>query len=100
MSSENTAEISSNGAARTTEHLARKAHETVDRVAEKSAGAEAELRERADQGAEKLRETEERARKAAEESAEKFSGYIRENPMTSAGIAFVAGVFISSMLRR
>lgn len=89
-----------NGAARTTEHLARKAHDTVDRVAEKSAEAESELRERADKGAEKLRETEQKAKEAAEQSAEKVTGYIKDNPMTSAGMAFVAGVFLSSLLRR
>ena len=91
---------SGNAEAPTTENLAHKAHETIDRFARNSAEAEHKVREQAEAAARKARETEERARAAADRSAERVNAYIKENPIMSAGIAFVAGVFISSLLRR
>jgi ElaB/YqjD/DUF883 family membrane-anchored ribosome-binding protein len=84
----------------TTDHLAEKAHEVVDRVAKNSAEAETRIREQADAAAHKVRDAEGRAKAAAERSADKLTSYVEQNPMMSAGIAFVAGVFISSLLRR
>lgn len=84
----------------TTDRLARRAHETVDRVARSSAEAETRLREQAEVAADKVRETEQRARQAAERSADNVAAYIQDNPLLSAGIAFVAGVFLSGLLRR
>jgi len=84
----------------TTDQVARKAHETIDRVAEHSADAEARIREQAGTAADKLRDTEERAREAAEQAIDRAKGFIQENPLMSAGIALVAGVFLSSLLRR
>ncbi len=83
-----------------TEHLAGKAHDPIDRVAESSAEAETKLREQAGAAADRIRDTEERAKAAAERSAESMTGYMRENPLMSAGIAFAAGMLLSGMLRR
>jgi ElaB/YqjD/DUF883 family membrane-anchored ribosome-binding protein len=84
----------------TTDFLAEKAHETIDRVAKGSAEAETKIREKAEGAAERIRETEERAKAAVDRSTDTVAAYIRDNPMMSAGIAFVAGVFASSLLRR
>lgn len=84
----------------TTEHLAAKAHETVDRVARTAAEAEEEVRARAAEVARKARQSEERAMQAAEESLGKAEAYVRKNPLLSAGIAFAAGVALSALLRR
>lgn len=84
----------------TTDYLADKAHETVDRMAKGSADAETKIREKAEVAAEKLRDTEKRAKEAVDRSTEGVTDYIRENPLMSAGMAFVAGVFLSGLLRR
>ena len=87
-------------AGQTTDHLAAKAHETVDRVARTAAEAEADVRARAADVARKARQSEERAIEAAEETLSKAEAYVRKNPLLSAGIAFAAGVALSTLLRR
>ncbi len=86
--------------AATTEALASKAHETIDRFADRSARAESRIRDEADAAVKKVRETEKQARDAADKSAEQVMDYVKENPLMSAGIAFVAGALLSSFLRR
>jgi ElaB/YqjD/DUF883 family membrane-anchored ribosome-binding protein len=87
-------------AAAATDHLASRAHETIDRVANSAAEAELRIREGAEAAASKVKESEERARQLASDSAEQVSGYIKQNPLLCAGIAFAAGVVLSSLLRR
>jgi ElaB/YqjD/DUF883 family membrane-anchored ribosome-binding protein len=86
--------------ATTTEHVAGKAHEAIDRIAQNTADAELKVRERAEAAANRVRETEERARAAADHSIERVSGYIQSNPLMSAGMAFAAGVVLSKLLQR
>jgi len=100
MSSETAQTARTNGASQLTDQVARKAHQTIDGAAKISAGAEAKVREQAEVAADKLKETEGRAREAARQSVDDMSGYIKSNPLMSAGIAFAAGVVISSLLRR
>lgn len=85
---------------RATDRLSQAAHETVDRVAERAARAEEQLREAADQAAERARAARERAATEAEATMKRVTGYIQENPLTSAAIAFAAGALISAVLRR
>jgi len=100
MSSESAQTAKSNGTTQLTDQVARKAHDTIDGAAKISAGAEARVREQAEVAADKIKDTEERAREAARQSVDDMSGYIKSNPLTSAGIAFAAGIVISSLLRR
>lgn len=100
---EDTAERSSNSdaaGATTTERLAEKAHKTVDRAAERSAPTERELRDKARRASERLRESEEKARAVASDSARQVESYIERNPFMAAGIALLAGLAISALLRR
>jgi ElaB/YqjD/DUF883 family membrane-anchored ribosome-binding protein len=87
-------------ASSTTDRLAEKAHETVDRVAERSAPAERELREQARKASERVRETEAKARDFAGDSARQLESYIERNPIMGAGVAFLAGLVVSTLLRR
>jgi ElaB/YqjD/DUF883 family membrane-anchored ribosome-binding protein len=84
----------------TTEKIAARAHDTVDRVADRSASAEQKIREQAERASEQFRATEERAKAIATESARTVESYIERNPIMSAGVAFVAGLILSNMLRR
>jgi ElaB/YqjD/DUF883 family membrane-anchored ribosome-binding protein len=91
---------STNGTAPATDHLAQKAHETVDSAAKVSADAETRIREQAEVAAGKFRESEQRARDRVSQSVDEASAYIKTNPLMSASLAFAAGMVLSSLLRR
>ena len=63
----------------TTERVAAKAHETVDSIAERA---------------------ERQVRGAAERTTERAATYLESKPLAVVGIAFVAGVLLSTMIRR
>ena len=86
--------------AHTTDHLAAKMHEAVDRVADTARDAEQGIRARAADLGERARETEERALKALEGNLGRARSYVEENPLLSAGIAFATGVLLSSLFSR
>jgi ElaB/YqjD/DUF883 family membrane-anchored ribosome-binding protein len=74
------------------------AHDTVDRVADVANEAEREVRDRAARTARQAREMGEQAMEAADEHISKLRGYVEENPLLSAGIAFVAGMLVVSLM--
>jgi ElaB/YqjD/DUF883 family membrane-anchored ribosome-binding protein len=84
----------------TTDRLTAKAHETVDTIAERAQRAEREVRGAAARTAEQARELHEHATQRAEETVRRASSYVESNPLAVVGIAFVAGVLLSSLLRR
>ena len=93
------------GTTRTTEHqatdqFAAKAHDTVDRVAERAGRAEQNVRKSAARAKERALEAEEQAMEIADETVQRAHSYIRRNPVVSAGIALAAGFVLSSLLRR
>ena len=85
---------------RVTDSVARAAHEAVDRAAGPAGRAEDRVRRMASEGEERLRERSNEARETTEQALEQFRRYTRENPLASAGIAFVAGVCLSRLLSR
>jgi ElaB/YqjD/DUF883 family membrane-anchored ribosome-binding protein len=78
------------------ERLAAKAHDTVDQVAERAAQAEREMRDAAARTAERVRE----ASATAEQGMRRLAAYLESNPLTCVGVAFAAGMLVSSLLRR
>jgi ElaB/YqjD/DUF883 family membrane-anchored ribosome-binding protein len=84
----------------TTDRLASKAHETIDRVKETADYAEQHARDAAARTAEKAREVRDQVRQTADESYDKARTYVERNPLAAAGIAFAAGLLLSSLLRR
>lgn len=85
---------------RVTEKVARAAHDAVDRAASAAGRAEEGVRHAASEGEQRLRERTAEARESTERALEQFRRYTRENPLTSAGIAFVAGICLSRLLSR
>ena len=83
-----------------TDRLAAKAHEAVDRAAEKSGAAEHEIREQAKRASEQWRRSGAAVREAAGERARQLETFIERNPLLGAGIAFFAGLAVSALLRR
>lgn len=84
----------------TTDHFAAKAHETVDTIAERVQHAEREVRGAAAKTAAQARQIQEDATEKAEESLRRAHSYLESNPLAFVGIAFAAGLLLSSLLRR
>ncbi len=85
---------------RTTDKISQAAHETVDRVAERASRTEEQLRDAADRATEAAHAARERAKVETDATIRKVTGYIQDNPLTSAAIAFAAGAFVAALLRR
>jgi ElaB/YqjD/DUF883 family membrane-anchored ribosome-binding protein len=84
----------------TTDRFAAKAHETVDTIAERAQRAEREVRGAAERTAEQARQLREEYAQTAEQGLRRAASYLESNPLAFVGIAFVAGVLLSTMIRR
>jgi ElaB/YqjD/DUF883 family membrane-anchored ribosome-binding protein len=84
----------------TTDRFAARAHETVDTIAERAQRAEREVRQAAERTAEQARQLRDEYADAAEQKLRRASSYVESNPLAFAGIAFIAGVLFSTLLRR
>lgn len=78
-----------NGDHATTDHLSERAHESVDRIA-KTAG----------KGEERLRHEAANVKERSDDTLQAVSTFVRDNPLTSLGIAFAAGSLLSALKRR
>lgn len=92
--------ISSDLGGSTTDRLASTAHETIDRVTPKSNRAEHELRVAATRVADSAKLLQQHAVEAASDKVRAVRSYAESNPLTTAGIAFMAGVLLSALTRR
>ena len=86
--------------ATTMERIAERAHRTIDDAAATAAQAERELRRAAGEAVDRVRHREEELAHQVDEQLGKVKAFIEKNPVQSAGLAFVAGVVLSSLLRR
>jgi ElaB/YqjD/DUF883 family membrane-anchored ribosome-binding protein len=82
------------------DRLGTRAQETKDSVADRAQRAEREVRGAAARTAEQARDFKEQATEQAEQTIRRASSYVESNPLAFAGIAFVAGVLLSTLLRR
>lgn len=73
-------------------------HESVDTLAEKAASTEERVRDAAHAGSENFAAKKEEMQSAWDQSS--IKKYASENPVAAAGIAFAAGVLLTSLLRR
>ena len=92
--------ISSDSNGSTTDQLASTARETIDRVAPKANRAEHELRVAATKAVDSAKLLQEHAVEAARDKVRAARSYAESNPLTTAGIAFAAGILLSALVRR
>lgn len=85
---------------RTTDSIASAAHDLVDRLARSASHAEREIRDGSQRAKQRARDVEREARHRKDEWVGEAERFVERHPVASAGIAFAAGVVLSSMLRR
>lgn len=73
-------------------------HESVDTVAAKAANAERVIRDKAHRSAESISETQEKLQR--QWNGSEVRRFAAENPVATVGIAFAAGMLITSILRK
>ena len=83
-----------------TVQVADAAHEAVDRIAEAAARAEDKIRRSVEQAEQDVRRGGQEARVRADELTNSVTTMVKEHPLASLGVAFFAGVVISSLMRR
>ena len=77
-----------------------KAHEQVDKLGERAARAEEQIRDKAGKLRENAEHAGERAGEMSDEATKIASSYVKEHPIASLAIAFGAGVVLSALMRR
>ena len=83
-----------------TERLAQVIHDAVDRVSEQVAEAELRVRQAGDEARAKVDAAQRKAKTSTREAERAVERYVDQHPWTSLGVAFGAGIIISSLLRR
>lgn len=83
-----------------TEKASEAAHHAVDAMAVKAAAAEDTLRKTAASSQETLAHKQEEIKQQLQSSYSKSREFAAQNPLAAAGIAFAAGILVSSLLRR
>ncbi|MDP2715034.1 DUF883 domain-containing protein [Rheinheimera sp.] len=76
------------------------AHHAVDAMAVKAAAAEDTLRKTAASSQETLAHKQEEIKQQLQSTYSKSREFAAQNPLAAAGIAFAAGILVSSLLRR
>lgn len=89
---------SANSPSPLTEKTTEALHKAVDTLADKAAGKEEKLRDSATHSAEAITKQQKELQDKWQNS--KVRSYASENPVAAAGIAFAAGVLVSTLLRR
>ena len=84
----------------TTERFAAKAHDTIDDLSERAQRAEREVRGAAERTVERAQELHDEYADTAEQSLRRAAAYAESHPLAVVGMAFVAGVLFSSIIRR
>jgi ElaB/YqjD/DUF883 family membrane-anchored ribosome-binding protein len=73
---------------------------TIDRIAEEANEAQLRLRRVAAKAAVTAKRAQDQLLEAAGENLSKARSYIGRNPLTTIGLAFAAGVLLSTWMRR
>lgn len=84
----------------TTDRLSQHAHDSVDRIARTAGKGEEKLRVGAADAETRVREAGQHARERSDETLHSIGVFVRDNPLTSLGIAFAAGSLVSAFTRR
>jgi ElaB/YqjD/DUF883 family membrane-anchored ribosome-binding protein len=82
-----------------TSRISEKAHEAVDKMAEKASDLEQHAKAGMHAAAERAQEVRREAEREAKQAMNAVQRFMREQPVTSAALAFAAGVITTTLLR-
>jgi ElaB/YqjD/DUF883 family membrane-anchored ribosome-binding protein len=85
---------------RTTDKIAKAAHEAIDKMATGADQVEARVRQTAADAQSSMRERTDKAQRMSEDALANMRDYVHEHPIASLGMAFAAGIIFSALLRR
>lgn len=102
MATAQTANSKTNGGLNSpvTEKASEAAHHAVDAMAVKAASAEDSLRKTAASSQQSLAQKQEEIKQQLQSGYSKSREFAAQNPVAAAGIAFAAGMLVSTLLRR
>ncbi|MEX0624198.1 YqjD family protein [Saccharospirillum sp.] len=84
----------------TTDRLSESAHESVDHIAKTAGKAEERIRHEAAYAQAHVKEAGQKTKERTEDTLQSISGFVRENPLMSVGLAFAAGSLLSALKRK
>lgn len=84
----------------TSEEVAKKLHEAIDRFTVHANAAEERILQATGNLEGLLKNSKQNASEKAEEVTDTVKGYVDEHPLASLGIAFGAGLLLAALLRR
>ena len=85
---------------KTTEKVAKAAHEAIDKIAASADQVEARIRQTAAEAQSNIQERADRAQRMSEDVITNVQNYVYEHPLASITMAFAAGIVLSRLLRR
>lgn len=91
---------SASGNHATTDRLLKRLQESMDRFAKTAGKAEKRMRHEAGDTKARVSKAGEKARKRSEKTVHSVSVFVRDNPLTSLGLALAAGSLMSAIARR
>jgi ElaB/YqjD/DUF883 family membrane-anchored ribosome-binding protein len=91
---------SASGGHATTDRLSERVHESVDQVAKTAGKAEERIRHEAAGAEARVRDAGQKIKEHSDETLHSISVFVRENPLTSLGLAFAAVTLLSALRRR
>lgn len=83
-----------------TQRVADAAHEAIDQAAERVEKVETRARKAAGNVEEGVRDSASRVRKRSDDLVDDIGDYVEDHPVQALGLAFLAGIVLSSFLRR
>ncbi|MDQ2077200.1 hypothetical protein [Marinimicrobium sp. ABcell2] len=83
-----------------TERSVAAAHEAIDNLSARIAKTEKSVRDMVNGSSQNFAEKQEEFKTRMDESVNGVRGYVQENPLMAAGIAFAAGAVVAALMRR
>lgn len=84
----------------TTDRVSQHVHESVDQIAKSAGKAEQRVRKESAEAEARVRAAGQKTKERSDQTLQSVSGFVRENPWTSAGFAAAAGALLYALRRR
>ena len=84
----------------TTDRLSERAHESVNQVAKTAGKAEERIRQEAADAEATVRDAGHKIKEHTDQTLQSVTVFVRDNPLFSLGLSFVAGMLLSALRRR